>query len=311
MTVEAFKSELVDQALSRVALIHHQHSIKCCLAIHRLLDRFPHWGLEVGGQLAEIMDEEPRVPALGDLLSYDMDFGGDATAVVEKGLFPAAYVAMRHRVDQSSLDEVLAEYLDIAVNNPEYLGHNVSIMCAFIGMRPLIEGSDERRGLFLDRLAELATAAFHNTQNRIVFEPRPAGLAEELSELEVLRSGFRQPGYFGHQLLTFVWSRRYRDQLGSAGYRGALRSIWETSHWEIPEKNKFSIEPTTRPLDDRAFENAVKGLALTGPRNIHRVTLAEALVDLWDQEQDETIRAQVYAAALRFTKSARPVTASA
>ncbi len=310
MDLEKFKEELVDQAVGRVALFHCQHSIKCCLAIHRLLDRFPDWGVDAGTRLADTMGEEPPVDALGDRLPHDLDWGGDCRGILEKGLFAAAYVAMRNLVRDSSLDAVLSEYVDRACNDPEHLGHNVSILCAFLGMLPLLEGRDDRLGLFLDRLTEFVTAAFHNIQNRLVFDARPMP-DHEPTQQEVLRAAFKQPGYFGHQLLTSVWSRRYRGQLGADGYSNAIRGIWETSHWEIPEKNRFSIEPTERPLDDERFAEAVRGLALHGPKNIHRVTLAEALVDLWDQAEDDATRARAFSAAERFSQSARPVATSA
>lgn len=305
MIAAAVQDHLIDDALSRVAVIHQQHSMKCCLAILRLVERFPEWGSAVV-ELAKVMREEPAVPDIGSQLPClaDVRTVADRTHIIQKALFPAAYAAMREWAERDSLDAVLESYRERACLEPDYLGHNVSIYCSFLGMRRLLGSKEARRHRFLDRFTEFVTATFHCTHNRIVFETRPH-MAEATTADSVLDAAFRQPGFFGHQILSFVWARRYSDELGLAAYDRVLAHLHEMSYWEIPERNVFSIEPAEDPLEEGVFAQAIKTLAFHGPESIHRVTLADALVDVWDAATEDRIRALSLSAARHFAHSPR------
>jgi len=306
MIGNAVREAIVDDALRRVAVVHQQHSIKGALAILRLVERFPQWGPDAPGALAEILREEPRAPDLGSQLPASIDLGivGGGRRLVEKAVFPAAYAAMRQWVGEESLDAVMELYRERACAEPDYLGHNVSIYCSLLAVRPLVHGDDVRERLFLDRLTEFVTATFHCAQNRIVFESRPRG-PEPATRSAVLEAAFRQPGFFGHQILAFVWARRHAGDLGVEGCRRVLGHLLEMSHWRIPEKNLFSIEPAEDLPRWEPFAEAVRQLAFHGPESIHRVTLADALVDVWDQAEDDRTRALALAAARHFACTPR------
>jgi len=297
---------LIDDALRRVAVIHQQHAIKGCLAILRLVERFPDWGPGAAEDLAGVLRGEPRVPDLGSQLPSSTDLGDvDACRrLVEKSLFPVAYLAVRRWAENTSLDAVLDAYRARACAEADYLGHNVSIYCSFLGMRTHVAGDAARERLLLDRFTEFVTATFHCPQNRIVFEadsPQAAPATEET----VLEAAFRRPGYFGHQILAFVWARRFARDLGADGYVRVLSHLEAMSRWRIPEKNVFTIESADESLDEARFAEAVRRLAFHGPENIHRVTLADALVDVWDSAHDDRIRALSLSAARHFARSPR------
>jgi hypothetical protein len=81
------------------------------------------------------------------------------------------------------------------------------------------------------------------------------------------------------------------------------------SYWRIPEKNRFSVAPADGVCGEAAFEEATRRLALHGPRNIHRLTLADALVDVWDSTSDEHTRRLALGAARHFARSSRALRA--
>lgn len=297
---------LFDDVVRRVAVVHQQHSIKCGLAIQRLTRRFPGWGPEAARKLAVVLREEPVAGDMGAGLEgpVDVETVGGNRRLVEKAIFPAAYVAMRQWVAESSLDEILEVYREYACAEPDYLGHNVSIYCSLVGFRPQVEGRPERMARYLDRLTEFVTATFHCPQNRIVFQ-READAELPATEEAVLRAAFRRPGFFGHQILALVWARRFQRDLGPEGYRRVLRHVAEMSYWLIPERNRFALEPHDGPLREADFEEAIRRLAFEGPENIHRVTLADALTNVWDHTSDDMLRALALSAAVHFARTSR------
>jgi hypothetical protein len=305
MDSHRIREELIDDALRRVAVVHQQHSVKCCLAIFRLVERFPEWGPEAPRDLAAVLREEPVAPDIGHRLPSDTNFDtvGGARRLVEKALFPAAYVAMRRWVEESSLEAVLDVYRERACAEPDYLGHNVSIYCSLLGIRPFIEGNALRQGRFLDRFTEFVTATFHS-RNRIVFDAEQEPLEPTTPET-ILNAAFRRPGFFGHQILAFVWARRHASALGPDGYAQVLGHLHRMSYWRIPAKNIFSIRPADGVAHEGAFADAIRTLAFRGPENIHRVTLADALVDVWDSASDDQTRALTLGAARHFARSPR------
>ena len=214
-------------------------------------------------------------------------------------MLPIAYQATREWARSAGTEKVISHYLAQAADSPEYLGHRVSVLLAFLDAWPIYKSGPESV-LFLDRLTELILACkFSLTPQES--EPRTATFDEALS------ASTRRPGFFGHHLIVLAWASRFETLLQGRPKDSILAWVVQCSHttYEDDEDN-LDVSDVAGPAGDRAsLEHAIQRLLTFGKPNIHLITLADALVTLWDVAGDVE-RRRLLATARHYTLQLPP-----
>jgi hypothetical protein len=104
-----------------------------------------------------------------------------------------------------------------------------------------------------------------------------------VNSVATLDAALRQPGFFGHTLITLAYLHRHRDKLDEAEWR------WGIARVEVMAANDGGpggAAIATPPPDasasasDADVEAAAVRLVLDGPREVHSITLADSAFEL-------------------------------
>lgn len=287
MALPACIAEAIARAPRVVAHIHHAHGLKAAIGLHRLARRFTHWDndfwqralTQAGWPSEPVTDLRPLDDAALAASYPDRFTARRARIMVERGVLPLAYLALRDWVQAEGMDAVVDHYANDAAQDPGYLGHRVTILLAFREAWPLYRDAAERDRA-IERLAEFLFACRH--------PPVAATASPPATSEAALAASLRHPGYFGHHLLTFVWVNRHAHWLGparSAAIHGAVVQACATvyadaeDNVEVRPEHLASVAPVPTDAD---LEDTLQTLLTTGPSNIHLITLADAAAWLWD-----------------------------
>jgi hypothetical protein len=124
-------------------------------------------------------------------------------------------------------------------------------------------------------------------------------------ERALLEEALRNPGFFGHHVLAYVWTQRLRAVMTADEYRTALHNLTVLVRWVSFEGDGVRVSPLAAPVYEPDLDEGVRTFFLAGPRNIHQVTLADALSWVWWHHPEH--RGLVAANLAVFTKGTRPV----
>ena len=107
-------------------------------------------------------------------------------------------------------------YLEKALKHPRFLGHELSILAGnwcFYQQIVAVSNNEHWDALFQQRFAEFATATFSHGDDTVFEHPVIESVpSEELILLEALI----YPGFFGQNILAFVWGRRLSSLMSSS-----------------------------------------------------------------------------------------------
>ena len=280
-----------------VAEIHHSHGVKAALSVAHLRLRFPDWTDDfwhTALQRAKWFDE-PTVEYAVSVPVAAMP-PRRAQVLLARAVIPACYGAVRAWAGSSGTDAVIAHYLNAACADPEYLGHRLSVLLAFQEAWPLYGGGPDAV-LFLDRLTEFLIAC----RFPALPDERPTPSA---TWSDALAAALQRPGFFGHHLICLSWVERSRDLLGPQRVANALAWVVEASRaTHADAEDTLVIAPSeSAPVTPAALELALGALLTRGVRNVHLLTLADAIACLWT-DTSPAQRAFLLALAERFTEA--------
>lgn len=306
-------SYLVPYVLRSVAYIHQSHTCKAYCALEQLYAIKSNLPDEVWHYCTSmIIEDEPKVQGViaKELLELEAitdstsgrDFGPDW--ILGRGLMPLSYWAMCKKVDSLGFEGVIKLYADKALEQPRYLGHEVSILSAHWEFyRTVVSqlANEEDQVLYLQRFTEYITATYANGALDLIEHPKVEAIQ---SEEELLLNALRQPGFFGHHVLAFVWGTRLKPYLSQSQQD-------KLNYTQTVLNGGYGYENEPRLLDPLEFDWSEKELNdqltrffLEGPKNIHQITLAEALLWCWGQYPQ--YRRLIAANLLCFTDRVRP-----
>ncbi|MBM76301.1 MAG: hypothetical protein CMK59_12930 [Proteobacteria bacterium] len=304
---------LIPYVLRSVPYIHQSHTCKAYCALEQLFALKPHLPDDVWTYCASIItDDEPKVKGvmIPELMGIERvvdhtsgrNFGPDW--ILGRGLMPLSYWAMHKKVEQQGFEAVVKEYIDKALAQPRFLGHEISILSAawrFYQDVVVGDSDEERQVLFLQRFTEFVTVTFaHGDQG--VIEHCALGKAP-ISEAELLPQALCNPGFFGHHILAFVWGNRMRPLLNQEQQEQlSLSQMSLFGAADVQEASK--VCPLDVEWDDHDFDVHLTEFFRNGPKNIHQITLAEALLWCWSNAQEH--RRLIAANLLCFTKATLP-----
>jgi hypothetical protein len=279
-----------------VAEIHHSHGVKGAVSVADLRLRFPEWTDDfwhTALQRAKWFDE----PTLGSpvVAPHIAMAPRRAQLLLQRGVIPVAYSAVRAWAGAHGPEAVIAHYLDHACAAPEYLGHRLSVLLALHEAWPLYRDGPDA-ALFLDRLTEFLIACRFPAS--AAEPPTPAATWEV-----ALAAALQHPGFFGHHLIGLSWVARSRALLGPQRVAHALAWVIEAcATVYADDEDNVLIAPVEPALvTPAALDQTLRALLTCGVRNIHLLTLADAIAWLWDDSSSEA-RASLLALAQRFTE---------
>ena len=265
-----------------VAVIHHSHGIKAALAIGHLRARFPQWSDALWREALARSNwfDEPVVDRPVDVSPFEVQ-PGRAHVTLARAVLPRAYAATRSWAAEDGVERIVGFYLDEAAAEPGFLGHRLSILLALGQAWPLYKDS-EHRDLFLDRLTEFLIASRFHEGGEGTPSTRVAAWGEASA------AALARPGYFGHHVICLAWIGRCRHALSDRQWQHSLGWLAQAAGTTYPdEEDNLSISDVVdAPLREEDLDGALRDLLLRGVRNIHQLTLADAIAWLWDAHED-------------------------
>ena len=287
-------SSVASRGVRIVAKIHHSHGLKAVAAFTHLRNIFPNWSedfwnlalVNTGWFDEPIVDCPVQVP---DIRLSERQ----AKSLLSHAVVPVAYQAIREWVRLAGVEAVVSHYLEQACEEPEYLGHRVSVLLSFLDAWPIYKGGPDSL-LFLDRLTEFILAC--------KFSISPVNvIAGQATFEEALAAAAQRSGFFAHHLIVLAWSLRFKDLLGQR--LAACVYAWVVQCSGAPyedEEDKVDISSAAnRPVQDDSLQLALESLLQYGKSNIHLLTLADALALLW-KVADEEVRRNLLATAAHY-----------
>ena len=306
-------TDLIPYVLRSVPYVHQSHTCKAYCALEQLYASKPHLSDEVWKYcVAIIREDEPKVQGViaPELLEIDefvdptsgRTFGPDW--ILGRGLMPLSYWAMHRKVQDLGFTRVLQAYTHQALEHPRYLGHEISILAAHGQFYREVVAHlprEEDHILYLQRFTEYITATYASGEgDRIAVSE----IEHVLTEDKLLVQALRNPGFFGHHILAFVWGTRLKPWLDEAQQHKLRYSQTVLSNGYGHETAPQLLTPINQAWSETEFDHHLTHFFLEGPKNIHQITLAEALLWCWTHHQEH--RGLVAANLLCFTDRARP-----
>jgi hypothetical protein len=278
-----------------VAEIQHSHGVKAAVSVQHLRLRFPHWTeafWRAALQRAKWFDEPTvEMPVSAPALPMSPQ---RARLILARRVVPACYSAVRSWAEASGAQEVIAHCLDQACADPQYLGHRLSVLLALHDAWPAYRGGPDQV-LFLDRLTEFVIACGFQ-------ESAQPGPTQSANWEAASAAALERPGFFGHHAICLSWISRSRDLLGPDQLANALAWVARASATPHADaEDNILITPAAAPRTEAALEEALRSLLLRGVRNIHLLTLADAVAWLWVDAPDEA-RARLLGLAAAFSR---------
>lgn len=290
----------IRHALSKIAAIHQQHALKCFVGIDQLKQQFD-WPPPLWSQIDQLIDmQEPQID-ISILQGQQSTFDTVPRRrhwILGHGVYPHAYFTMAQWFDTEPASSIFDYYLAKAASSNEYLGHNISVLLAFINCWDLVSTSDKEsstdRLLFIERFTEFVTSSFYASNNTSYPLGKGFDRTARHGAEQVLSACLNQPGFWGHHLIMFAWIQKNQTRLGEPHYCQLLRNVHEQCFWlyEDPEDSPVITRQFNEVANKVALELHVKRLLLDSQRNLHQITLSEAVVTVYNLDWVEDLQKQ-------------------
>jgi hypothetical protein len=292
---------LLSDALERGAFFGETHSIKGWLAAKRLVARFPSLLPLIGdlGQWNQLLSA-PRVKGLfSEQVQWDMASVESRRLrfMMRGAVFPVSYAAACELFRREGLVALVEADLAKAVSRVGHLGHSFTIFCSFREIIPHLV-TDHQRLLCAERYAEFVAAQLADTD--VTRGHEEAASATSVDEAAVSRAVFDHPGYLGHTAITLAYALKARHELDEASVRHMLSRVQTMAVPQAADARDVADVEVTPEDGERELERAATSLLATGAREVHTLTLADAMCCLWDTAPE--LRADLLRLLHRFAR---------
>jgi hypothetical protein len=286
MTQPAQTPALIQRALRTLPVIHQHHWLKAALSIRRIETSLPNCSPADLTRWLERSDwdTQPRVRTTlyHDVCDPELRSESRWKRQIARGLVSSALPSVRSFVAQRGFAALLLEFQSELLLSPGYLGHGLSVFLGFRESLPLVVGPEDK-DLLLERFVEFAaTSLFEKLKVPVATPTLRASFAE------CYETCLQRPGFFGHHIIALSWAHRNQDWFPDdqiLSCYGALIDIAEAEYPD-PEDNVYIPETKSSGLD---FYSELKALLDSGPRDVHALTLADALLYLFHLTHDERL----------------------
>jgi len=305
---------LIPFTLRSIPYILQTHVFKAYCALESLYAHRPHLPDKVWDYCADlIQNDEPKVDGIiaPELLELEeivrlgasgRDFGPDF--ILGRGLMPLSYWAMHKKVQELGFPGVFQLYLEQALERPIFLGHEISVLAGnwqFYTDVIAENGDPEQVTLFHQRFTEFVTTTFAQGNATVFDHPT---IDEVPPDPEILKEALHSPSFFGHHVLAFVWAQRIRSIMTDEQYETTRYNLTVLNRWHQFGRVPTRLEPLSVDWDDKTLDEHLTAYFLDGPTNIHQITLAEALLWVWNEYP--AYRRLVAANVVCFTQGTAP-----
>ena len=269
--------------LSRTAFFAETHSIKGWLASGRLSTRFPVLQRELGNQ--EQWNQLLEAPAVDGLLSrhvrYDVTSLEDRRlrSMIRAAVFPIAYCAAVELVRRHGLRDLIVADTETSLRRLGNLGHSYTIHCSFVEVLPHAT-TEEDQFLCAERYAEFVASQL--LQNDAVAKDATPLDGPPADDDALCDAVFALPGYLGHTAIALGYLLRYRSEIDAPTWRFAAARLKQMALPSTEDATDVKGLTPQTDLSERALSDAVLDLIEHGPREVHTITLADAMVSVWD-----------------------------
>ncbi len=297
----------LNEVLLRTAFFAETHSIKGWLAAHRLIHRFPALRTEIAnlGQWYQLLSAPSVDGLLSAHVAWDTASLDDRRlrSMIRRSVFPIAYAAAVEWVRRHGLTSLIAADSALSTRRLGNLGHSFTIHRSFVELTSLLK-TDEQRFLCAERYAEFVASQLAET-DAIAPDATPLD-GPALDEASVFDAVFRFPGVLGHTAITLAYLLRYRAELDPGAWRFATSQLVKMALPSEEDATSIRVAPPT-DLSEASLAAALLDLVEHGPREVHTVTLADAMCSVWDALPDR--RGDVEQLVRRFARLTLPRTA--
>ena len=304
---------LIPSTLHSIPYILQTHVFKAYCALESLYAQKPNLPDTVWDYCSDlIQNDEPKVDGLiaPELLELEdivdptsgRDFGPDF--ILSRGLMPLSYWAMHKKIEELGFPAVFQRYLGQALEQPRFLGHEISVLAGnwqFYADVIADNTDPDQVALFQQRFTEFATTTFAQGNATVFDHPT---IEEVPSDAEILKEALHSPSFFGHHVLAFVWSQRIRSIMTDEQYETTRYNLTVLNRWHQSGRVPTRLEPLSVDWDDKTLDEHLTAYFLDGPTNIHQITLAEALLWVWNEYP--ACRRLVAANIVCFTQGTQP-----
>ena len=286
---------LIPHTLRSIPYILQTHVFKAYCALENLHAQKPHLPQSVWDYCVDLIEnDEPKVsgilaPQLLELKEIvdptsGRDFGPDW--ILGRGLMPLSYWAMRKKVEEIGVEGVFQIYLEKALDHPKFLGHEISVFAGNWQFYQDVIAQDpnpENHELFIQRFTEFAITTFAQGNDTVFEHPQ---IQSTPPESEILLEALHNPAFFGHNILAVVWNRRLKSLMTPEQYETSLYNLTVLNRWHQFGKPPAHLEALQEDWDEATFDAHLTAYFPNGPTNIHQITLAEALLWVWNHHPE-------------------------
>jgi hypothetical protein len=158
----------------------------------------------------------------------------------------------------------------------------LTIWCSFVEIAPQLR-TERQRALAAERFVEFAASQLSTPDWTPAYEIAFGLESGAPPECDVVTAVLSRPGFYGHRLISLAYLYKYRHTLSAAEWEhGLMRTFASTHETGNPAHDIHVPAPTaSRSTDDRSVEQAILRYLQTGAEEVHTLTLADAILELW------------------------------
>ena len=287
---QQFEAVLPD-ILCSIPYVAQSHVFKGYCALENIYAQRPRWPSSIWEHCTSLLiHDEPKVagvivPELLELKEISdptagRDFGPDW--ILSRGLMPLSYWAIQKKTEEIGFKALFQHYMSLALDHPRYLGHEISVLAAhwqFYDQVIAKTNNIEWMTLYSQRFTEFVVTTFHGSNDNTFDHPK---IERVPSEAELLLETLKNPAFFGHNILAFVWSQRIRPLLDEAQYENAIYNVTVMTRWHSYGTPPANLPPIDGDWSEEELDDHFERYFLKGPVNTHQITLADALLWVWN-----------------------------
>jgi hypothetical protein len=288
-------NQSIHSSLKKGAFFAETHAIKGVLAAKRLQDRFnlshERFSELVGWR--HVLDSPDIDTLFSNHVTWDRTNLTEQRLryMIEGAVFPMAYVAAVEWTKRNGFENLVQTFRDAAISRIGHLGHSWTIWCSFLEVKDHLNKNDE--SFASERFAEFVASQLSRPDWLSAFD-FDFGLTEENIDADVVAdSVLRNPGFYGHSAITLAYTFKYKDILSKAQFNHALIKMQEKARNDSKDSGldfESSLISQPKKIEDSHLQKAVMALLENGPKEVHSITLADAMCSLWDYSAENRRR---------------------
>jgi hypothetical protein len=208
---------------------------------------------------------------------------------IEEAVFPMAYYAGTEWVRDFGFRHLIDSFRDKALARTGYLGHSWTIWCSFHEIEPYLR-TERQRLCAAERFVEFCASQLSDPDWTPAYTIDSELKTLSVSESEAIHSILCKPGFYGHRVITLAYLFKYRETLSEAQWSHCLERMYDASNvptGSMAHDIQVPTLETPRGVSVATFHRAVVRFLKEAAREVHTLTLADAIVELHGHVEDQ------------------------